>query len=141
VIKYLAVLALIIATISLFVAVRTAMLNYKIRASEIRKDMSDRVAANLDRADRAKLLLEYVNAVSSDATSLTRLDLPSLVEMEASLRAFASSHNKRPDSEVIGMRDADLESLRVIQEPLLQIEQRLDVLRVMVRHGDAKGTA
>ncbi|MGW8127704.1 MAG: hypothetical protein ACWGG5_05035 [Stenotrophomonas sp.] len=113
------------------------MLNYKIRAGEIRKDMSDRVAANLDRADRAKLLLEYVNAVSSDATSLTRLDLPSLVEMEASLRAFASSHNKRPDSEVIGMRDADLESLRVIQEPLLQIEQRLDVLRVIARHGDA----
>ena len=138
---YLAVLALIIATLSLVVAVRTAMLNYKLRADEIRKDMSDRVAASLDRADRAKLLLEYVNAVGSDAPSATRLDLRSLVEMEASLKTFASSHDKRPDSEVIGMRNADLESLRAIQEPLLLIERRLDVLRVMVRHGDAKGTA
>jgi hypothetical protein len=138
---YLAVLALIIATLSMVVAVRTAMLNYKIRAGEIRKDMSDRVAASLDRADRAKLLLEYVNAVSSDAPSATRLDLPSLVEMETSLKTFASSHDKRPDSEVIGMRNANLESLRAIQEPLLLIERRLDVLRVMVRHGNAKGTA
>jgi len=138
---YLAVLALSIATLSLVVSLRTAILNYKLRAGEIRKDMSDRVAASLDRADRAKLLLEYVNAVSSDAPSATRLDLPSLLEMEASLKAFASGHDKRPDSEVIGMHSVDLDSLRAIQEPLLLIERRLDVLRVMVKHGDAKGTA
>ena len=138
---YLAALALIIATLSLVVSVRTAILNYKLRASEIRKDMNDRVAASLDRADRAKLLLEYVNAVSSDAPSATRHDLPSLVETETSLKAFASSHAKRRDSEVISMRTADLESLRAIQDPLVQIERRLDALRVMVRHGDAKGTA
>jgi hypothetical protein len=138
---YLAVLALIIATLSLVVAVRTAMLNYKLRAGEIRKDTSNRIAASLDRVDRAKLLLEYVNAVSSVVPNATRLDLPSLDEMEASLRTFASSHDNRPDREVIGMRNADLESLRAIQEPLLLIERRLDVLRVMVRHGDARGTA
>jgi len=139
--EYLAVLALGIATLSLFVSVRTAIFNYKLRAGEIRKDVSDRIAALLDRLDRAKLLLEYVDAASPDATGATRLDLPSLVEMETSLKEFASRHDRRPDSEVIGMRSADLESLRGIQQPLLLLEQRLEVLGVLTGDGNAKGAA
>lgn len=117
------------------------MLNYKLVANEIRKDVSDRVAASLDRVDRVNIFLEYVNSINSDAPNLNRLYLPSIAEIEASLRTFLSSYDKRPGSEAIGMRNTDLEILRVIQEPLLPIERRLDLLRVMIRHGNAKGAA
>ena len=139
----LAVLSLIIAILSLIVALRTAMLNYKLRASEIRRDIGAKISASLARADRAKLLLEFVHTFAPNTKETTQLALPRITEAEASLKAFASVNASRADHEVISMCNKDYVSLRALQEPLSKMERELDALKLSAVHLYAKadGTA
>ncbi|RXR05972.1 hypothetical protein [Pseudoxanthomonas composti] len=138
---YIAVISLVFATLSLIVALRAAVLSYKLHAEAIRRDVANFVEDNLARIDRANFLLAHVNASGLDAQERSSLELPSLSEMEASLQDFSVMHGNRSNSEMIGMRETDYEFLHSIRAPLLLIERRLDAFSTMVGQSNASGTA
>lgn len=133
---YIAIAALLVALLGLVVALRSAMLGYRLHAEAIRRETANRVVEDLARIERAKLLLEYVNKRAEFTGSEGVMELPSLTEMENSLKEFSSRHGERSVSEVVGMRTTDFAVLQSIRESLLVIERRLDVLAVVAKRPD-----
>jgi len=128
---YLTALSLVVSLLALVVTVRTAMLNYKLRAEGIRREMNAQIQLNVARIEKARALLEYANAFLGHARGFPLSELPSLGEMETSLKSLSAEHLARSDSEIIGMRGPDFARLSSIQESLLEVEHRLDALRIM----------